>query len=293
MSEFDSKLETINKIFSLLFKFGIIIGGAILLSYAWRNSFFPGALSIGDGLLFIFVAMVFALFYMLFTISITCLGLKLKPMWLGVQWVLVKGAILYEKASGNTSDYKPFKIVKTDHSTWVFALIGLLFLVGFSLDDSKVLIQLILVMWVCAFMYSNYIERVDDIIELEKNENKTENDINKIKSYKGFQKVFLAAVLFTPLLVGGVTGRLSDGVMRAVGVKLDNTSVHIKMPYVAYLENKSVKGTNSSFGNEYKKYNNIDVIFSGFGKEVVLDVKVNKGESIRLNLPSDSIYLLD
>ena len=71
-------LEKTNELFKIAFKINLIIGGLVMMSYYYTIGFFPYDLSIGDGLLFIGVAITFGFIDLLFTTIFSCVGFKLR-----------------------------------------------------------------------------------------------------------------------------------------------------------------------------------------------------------------------
>jgi len=69
--------ENISKLFSIVIKTCLALGCSLVVSYLVRIGYFPQGLSLGDGLLFLMVAIPFGVFYALFLYSILSLGVAL------------------------------------------------------------------------------------------------------------------------------------------------------------------------------------------------------------------------
>ncbi|MNP74852.1 hypothetical protein D3C76_1717920 [compost metagenome] len=50
-------------------------------------------------------------------------------------------------------------------------------------------------------------------------------------------------------------------------------------------------GDKSNFGNEYLKYSNVNVLFQGIGKNVVVEKNIGK-DVISLPIPAESIFIV-
>jgi hypothetical protein len=206
----------------------------VLLFYCWGIGYFPRDISVGDGLLFILFAIAFGGVYMFFFMSLTSLGISLRPLWHGLQrlfLLLLKG---YEKVTGKETNYTPFVIEKGGLELLVFAIFGLFFIWGFSLADIKVLSTLVMCTWGCALLWSSYQQNSREIDQLENKESVTEEETKRLARLNNFQPVALGIILVIPLLIGGVSGKLLDGAMRLANVRADTATIHIKEPYVKF-----------------------------------------------------------
>src|SRR5699024_10521964 len=84
IEELDKKLDVLGKILSFSFKLGVLVGGSVLLFYCWKIGYFPQDASVGDGFLFIILAIAFGGVYLFFVMCLTSLGLLLRPVWHGL-----------------------------------------------------------------------------------------------------------------------------------------------------------------------------------------------------------------
>lgn len=276
---------------SLAFKLCVVLGGAVLLFYCWGIGYFPQDVSVGDGLLFILLAIAFGGVYMFFVMSLTSLGILLRPLWHRLQrlfLLLLKG---YEKVTGKETNYTPFVIEKGGIELLVFAVFGLFFIWWFSLSDIKVLSTLPMCTWGCALLWSSYQQNSREIDQLENKENVTEEETKRLARLNNFQPVALGIMLVIPLLIGGVSGRLLDGAMRLANVRADTATIHIKEPYVKYASEYGLQGLQSNFGSDYSKFEKTSILFNGFGKNIVIEAEGKDGRA-RLVVPSDHAYIV-
>lgn len=291
MEKLEKKLDVIEKILSLAFKFGVAIGSAVLLFYCWKIGYFPQDISVGDGLLFILLAIAFGGAYLFFVVCLTSLGLFLRPLWHGLQRLFVLLLKGYKKITGKTANYTPFAIEKGGSELFFFAILGLIFIWGFSLSDIKVLATLVLCVWGCALIWSSYQQNSREIDLLERRCNLTDDESKRFKQLTDFQPFLLVVILVVPLLIGGVSGKLLDGAMRLANVRDDTVVVHLKEPYVKYASEHGLKGGESNFGTEYSKFEKASILFNGFGKNSVIEFLGSNGR-VSLVIPSDYAYIV-
>lgn len=86
-------LEKINEMLKIAFKANLIIGGLVMMSYYYLIGFFPYDLSVGDGLLFIGVAIAFGFIDLLFITLFSCVGFKLR----GISLIITKTYVNFSK----------------------------------------------------------------------------------------------------------------------------------------------------------------------------------------------------
>ncbi|MCT8468466.1 hypothetical protein KZO85_07755 [Chromohalobacter canadensis] len=292
MNRFDKKLDIVNKLLNLSFKFGVIAGGAVVLFYSWKIGYFPKDVSLGDGFLFLLLAITFGGVYLFFVVSLTSLGIVLRPLWHVLQNLYLKGAELYKKLKNEPLDYPGFTIEKPGFEHFVLAIFGLFFVVFFGLPEVKVLGTLILCTWVCALMWSICQQNGREIRELRAEELESDEQKDRLKRLSDAQPIFLGILLVLPLLIGGVSGKLLDGAMRLANVRSDQVTVHIKKPYVKYADEHGFKGSESRFGADYSKFENSSVLFNGFGKNVVIELYDEGMAPEKLVIPSDHVHII-
>lgn len=291
INELDKKLDVLEKILSLAFKFGILIGGSVLIFYCRKIDYFPQDISVGDGLLFMLLAIAFGVVYLFFLLCLTSLGLSLRPVWHGLQnlfLLLLKG---YKRITGKTVSYTPFTIEKGGFELFIFAMFGLFFIWRFSLSDANVLPTLGLSTWGCALLWSTYQQNAREIDLLKHGGNLSDDESKRFKRLAAYQPFILGTILFVPLLIGGVSGKLLEGAMRLANVKADGAIIHLKEPYIKYATEHGLKGLQSNFGNGYSKFENISILFNGFGKDIVIEAMGTDGP-VSLVIPSDHAYIV-
>ncbi|WP_167607594.1 hypothetical protein [Cedecea colo] len=291
MNRLNDTIEVINSFINLSFKLGVALGGAVFIFYCWRIGYFPQDASVGDGLLLILLAIAFGGFYLFFIVCLTSLGIVLGPVWCGLQKLFSLLLIICKKITKKNIKHHPFTIEKARIEFWFFAMLGIFFVIWFSRFDIKILLTLTLCVWGCALMWSTYQQNYRDIFILEHKETPTDDDIKRLKNLNSAQPFIVVIFLILPLLVGGVTGELLDGTMRLANLRKDAAVVHIKEPYVTYAVEYGLTGEKSNFGGEYSKFSNVAILFNGFGRNVVIEMKKPIG-TVSLAIPSDHVYII-
>ncbi|HEY2454480.1 MAG TPA: hypothetical protein VGI71_18065 [Scandinavium sp.] len=291
MEDFEDRIDTVNNVLSLFVKVGVAFGGAVFLLYCLRIGYFPQDVSISDGLLFLLLAVVFGVLYLLFLVCLTSLGLALRPAWCGIYKCIFIALRGYNKVTGKSIALPSFSLDKLRVEFYFFALLGVWFIVGFSFTDIYALITLPLCTWGCALMWTAFQNNRRKIMELDDKLYVKLTDNLKLKSIEHQQSFIIIMVLILPLLISGVTGKLLDGAMRLANIRNDAATVHVKDPYANYISAYGLKGEKSSFGPDFAKFDGIPVLFSGFGKNVVIELTSPAG-AVSFAIPSDSIYLI-
>lgn len=291
INKLDTKIDFINKSLSLSFKLGVALGGAVLLCYCWEIGYFPQDVSVGDGLLFILLAVAFGGFYISFVFCLTSLGLVLRPIWHGLQYFLLLLLRICKKATGKSIKYTPFTIEKVGPVYLIFAFIGLFFVLGFGRSNATSLATLVLCAGVGALLWSFYQQNSREIIQLENKEDITNGESTRLKILYDIQVASPALILLMPLLIGGISGKLLDGAMRLANIRTDAAVVHIKEPYTKYAEEHGLNGNKSNFGDDYAKFDNVSILFNGIGKNIVIEMK-GSDRIFSMVIPSDDVHII-
>lgn len=292
MEHLRNKVVFISDTLSLAFKLGLLCGGSILLSYSWRIGYLPKNITLSDGLLLISLATMFGLVYLFFVLSITSLGILLGPVWHGLQRAFLPIAKIHAKIKKKKVGYPWFTIEKSILPITIFAISGLLFVIGAALESALSAVHLLLCAWVCAFIWSYHQQnarKINNVILLNAT---TETCREHKESLRRLQYITLAALLFVPLFYGGATGLLLDGVMRLSNFRVDLASVHIKQPYVLFAKEHGLNGSESKFGADFEKFENIKVLLSRIGTDVVLESQDSAGAKKTIIIPANHVYIV-
>lgn len=289
----DNRIAFFSEVLSLAFKFGLLFGGAILLFYGWGIGYIPKDISLSDGLLFTSLAIMFGLVYLFFVLSITSLGIFLRPIWHGLQNTLLQVVTAYKKLRKKKFVYQAFIIEKGKTPFLFFAFPGFLFFIGVASQNLFAAFQLTLCTWACAFLWSVYQQANRKINSFVVVDDLTTIDNERIKRLKVSQFFVLLALLVVPLIYGGTTGVIVDGVMRLSNFRVDLADVHIKQPYVTFANEHGLVGQPSIFGADFQKFDKVKVLLHRVGTDVVIERLNDKGRSQTLIIPADHIYIIE
>lgn len=292
LNTLDKNLDMISKALSLAFKLGVILGCSVFLSYCWRIGYFPRDVSVGDGLLFIMVAIAFGGIYLFFTLCLTNLGILLRPLWHGLQSTFQFALKLFNKVTNKNIEYRPFRVEQGRFENFVFAIFGLLFVWGFSQNNLKVFTTLMLSMWACAFMWSTHQQNSIEIRSIESKDDSSDDEKAKAERLRSHQLLLMIVIVSTPLFIGGVSDKLLDGAMRLANIRTEKAVVHIKEPYITYASESGVTGSKSNFGEKYTRIEDVIILFNGFGGNVVIKAKSGSNNYVNLTIPADHVYII-
>lgn len=288
-------MEKLNNMFTLAFKLGVAVGGAVLIFYGFRIGYVPQDISLENSLSLLYLAIIFGLFYLLLVTCLTALGFS-------ILWVLFKpllSYIKYRQAQDKDSKitfwlYATKKIfgAVTDIENIIYiiamppmACLAFLLILMFSFNDSKVILTLFISAIACGSLFHiNQIKLTKSVSKEPKEQ----------KSPMSFQYSILLLILFTPLLVGGISEKLIEETMRIVHMREYSMAVHIKKPYINQAIEYGLKGKSSSFGDEYCKFESITVLFKGVGRNIVINTiptNVDKNLIVPLVIPKDYIFI--
>ncbi|MFZ3003933.1 MAG: hypothetical protein WA071_26710 [Undibacterium umbellatum] len=76
-------------------------------------------------------------------------------------------------------------------------------------------------------------------------------------------------ILIVPLLIGGISGQLLEASMRAAHIRIEKTSIYLKEPYATLLP-KSLSKSSLNTPKDYLMFDEIKILFTGFGKTTVI-----------------------
>lgn len=277
------ELEKVNEIFKVVFKLSLIIGGLVMMCYYYAIGFIPYELSIGDGLFFIAVAISFGFIYLLFITLFTCVGFKFRCILL-----IIKKLYLKIRKQRESSDELLSMIPReTDKVIWIPSVFGWLLITKLSFSNNisnsfESLIMLIFLSWLCAHCVSSYWEI--------KKEEATKPRLLR-ENWKQLKSIYLVVIFLSPVFIGGLMSTMSTGAMRLMKIRQDNTTVHVGSPYNNFPLEAGVKGLPSQMGKEYLKFNNVDVLYTGPGKNTVLQFNSLGNHTFKLIFPSEFVFI--
>ncbi|MCW1834170.1 hypothetical protein OLZ33_19510 [Pantoea ananatis] len=226
--------EKINEVLKILFKISLIIGGLVMISYCYFINFFPYDLSIGDGLLFIGLALSFGIIYLFLITLFSCVGFKLR----GLLIVITKSITKIKRMEKYEEDLFSLIPKRTEMVLWFPAMLGWFIIIKLASPNniSKTITSLFILIflsWLSAHCISSYWEI--------KKEEFSNPEVPK-KNSTQLKLIYLIVFLIFPLLSEGVLSTMSTGAMRLMKIRQDLVTVHISNPYVQFAIEAGAKG---------------------------------------------------
>ncbi|OOE83848.1 hypothetical protein BZG73_10700 [Salinivibrio siamensis] len=77
----NNKIDLTSKIIRLIFQFFVSAGVLVVLFYCGRIGYYPTGLTVGDGLIFVAVALSFGFTYSMVVFMLYCTSIALTPLW--------------------------------------------------------------------------------------------------------------------------------------------------------------------------------------------------------------------
>lgn len=294
------KYDTIGKMFSLFLKASIAIGFIVLIFYLLMNSAYPENMSLGDGILFVVIAGVFGAIYLLFVSSLTAVGTL--PFSLKDSAAAIARILFQKKFKWRLIKHYVRKHFDTFLATFGLSILGgyivYLFILGAVKEgDLRTLIAAIGVPLASAYIWRSHqaleqkVRRLNLRISNTKNqlaESATEVPITLQRQPNRFTLVLL--LLAVPLPLGFGLKGVTNATMRAVNIREENVSIHIKEPYVTYMKEHRFEGKESPFKGGYLKYENFTLVMQNIGENVFL--RSNDGQELVVKIPKSHIMIV-
>lgn len=253
----EKQLEIIPKILKVALQLGIGVGALIIIIYSGKVGYYPSGLTIGDGLLFIAVALSFGLSYSIVVLVLFCTAVLLTPFWRVGQYILLKTYKLWLKVKRSTHQPEEFKFPPLTSDNVGIAFIGFIGLLVISLSYNKDpdvfsgLAGSVLLIAVCYLLYNS----------LDASEDDTEN---QKRSKKKVQLIFVFAIYLIPIIVGKFQGSVLDQTMRLIGVRSDTAIVQFDKGYQSFV--------NDILKKESKKTYEVKILYNGLGSSSVIEI---------------------
>ena len=286
-------LDSFLKIISALTKVGILIGGICVALYSMRIGHFPQDLTIGDGVLLIFIAASFGFIYLFYIYSLISLGIACSPVILPIFNSAMKAVNRHR-----TRPIAPqFEWVKFNFGSVLCALLAIVLIVALGRKDafaywSLPLLSLILYMLYSAFLSAGKkLKSIDEIHRSQVHTDQKDNvgALGDPSHIRRTQMGILAFILFAPLFYGGVSGQLLEIGMSMANIRKDHATVYVKSPYAFLLPEQNVSDLSPKLP-DYKRFDNVSVLFHGLGKRTVVSFDAG-GRRKNLTVPDDYIIL--
>lgn len=292
ITELVKNIEALLKGLTLASKIAILAGGMCICAYSLEIGHFPQGLTIGDGLLFMLTAACFGIIYVFFIGSLVSLGVVISPVIKGcLKLYMLTYKLRNERAPTQVYDFAKFQWLHL-----IFSVFSLQIIFWLGKNDSHAYWNLPLLSVALYFFYSTYLSSGEKVRKLKSSlqsvvqvGDKDSSVKNKIENLWKVQVVSLALILIIPMFVSGVTGQLLNGAMRKAHVRIENATILVKGPYASLLPS-ATQAAVQPLPNQYIKFENISILFTGLGNTTVLAFK-DGGTEKRLELPNDQLIV--
>ncbi len=275
-----------------------------MVFYCFNIGYFPTDLSISDTFILIALAFIFGLLY-----CFTLLALKAYSNL--VFWFLL---LLFNKFFKNEPEncrgnhsinyreltkycYRKYKPNLDTFFHLIFSTFWLLSLLLSRMIGWIEILSIFAVIFAASMLYErslfeHFERKVDAVLGGE--------GINRIE-FTNRKNFIITIVLMFALLIPIVSGMVSknyiDSSMQVLNLADNNVSAHIQHPYDQYLVEYGIRANESSFGDDYVKAENVDVLMQGLGSNVVLSIpkkiKNNKNKKVKVIIPKDKVHIID
>jgi len=290
-------LDSLSKVLNILFKLSMLVGGLCLLTYCVRIGYFPKDVGLGDGLIFLMLAACFGFIYIFFLSGLLGLGILFYPLFCAFQNIVLFVGRVINKKTNKQVENKKIKFIRPHIDSFLFGIIGLVFIFILGQSDHRVVLNLVLTSIMLALFVAIFLglsERSKEYNKVftspieHKNTISEDNARDKIfETKKGQIVIFLTALLF-PLILSGT---LLEGAMKIAGIRKDMTVVYLKPPFSKLIPNRLHDTTAIDLKNHSKAFKHVLVLFGGLGKKTVISFKLGEKEQ-KLIIPNESIFVL-
>ncbi|MCG8669374.1 MAG: hypothetical protein MI867_08155 [Pseudomonadales bacterium] len=242
----------------------IAVGLFILFFYVLRVGHYPTGITIGDGLLFVAIALCFGFLYSIISGLLFCIVITLTPFIRAIQraYFYIKRRTYHGEEKFDELPEIP-KITLDEANYSVIGFFGLIFLAILAFNDLSLFIGLAFSVFLMAVIY--WFRWVSS-----RNNNGNE-DSTKVW-------ILHLAIYFVPLFVGKFQGGLIDSTMSTTGVRNEKAHVLFLGDYKSF-----VKSTIGDSPNDIYK---AKVLFQGVGSNSVIEI-----EGKRFVVPNSMYYM--
>lgn len=282
-------LDLIDKSLGTAFKLGVFVGGLIFLLYCESIGYLPRDMSLGDGFFLVFVASGFGAVYILFSASLTCLGILMNPLWNGIHRCYVKAMVLVHKVRGSSFAREPLALKRAGLGQCMMGIAGACFVIGFALKSWIRLPLLLAAALLCTMLADAYENINSKLLDIDNSEERS-IEIEQRRAGLVRNKMFIPLMIFiAPLLVGGVATDIIAGAMRLMNIRRDDVVVNVRKPYSALIAEGGVAGAQSALGEEFTEYTHVNILLSGIGSNAVLSLKTEDNDMLSIAVPADQV----
>ncbi|WP_368677962.1 hypothetical protein [Acinetobacter lactucae] len=300
-------LKSLIEICLSMFKLGIGVGATCLIYYLIKIEYLPNEISLGDGFVVFFLAIVFSFTLLFFILSEIFLGMIIWEI-LTYFFILLTNSNFRKKLNNKlnkklklrnkTSNFLKFKIKKINYIfllplllipsiLFEFSLKGFFWasLIGLTTYLFSLIIYTLSKEYNFFHRFNSHTEKDEEIgfykglitqINIKNNEN-----INVIKTS------FLL-IIFIPIIYGSyffdIPFKIISSTMNLVSMRKNNTIIYLKKEYAEMILAPNKIKTK----NNYYPILKVNILFKGIGKSTYLELKDGKNIK-RFEIPNDAI----
>jgi hypothetical protein len=293
--------------FLSIFKLGIGIGATCLIYYLIEIEYLPNEISLGDGFILFFIAIVFSVFFFFFILAEIFLGMI---VWDISSFVFLKitSSDFRVKLNGKLNKwlgvkkernkFLRFKIKKINYFFLIPLLLIPVILFDFNLFGFiwAILIGLFLylffnIIYTLSKEY-NYFHRFRDHVEAEGDSGFYKGIITRINvkniDNQNTVKFSFLILIFMPIIYSGyffnVPFKMLSSTMKLVSMRKENTIIYVKREYAEIIMGSKAVSSKAN----YYPISKVTILFKGVGKNTYLQVEQNNIIQ-RLEVPNDAI----
>lgn len=293
-SNIKEKLEIFSSVASLMMKISLFIGGSAYLAYSYSNQFLPRGITLGDSLLFIFVALCFGLIYALSVFSLTNLGVAISPL---LKAIFHAANFVLRKT--NKKELPLTRLYKFNWSSLFFGAYGaliviLLWVKSWDLGVSALALSIALYFLLSSIVYwRSELDRLNREISSTLEIKNCDHSLLARDIKNNRTKVFLSIgfLALAPLIMSNISSTLVEGAMRRAGIRIDNAVAYLKSPYDQLISD-SLAAKECPAIAEYSCFR-LTISFTGAGSTTLVQgSNPISGKMISIEIPNEEIIIV-
>ncbi len=286
------QVDSISKYLSLLFKLSTLLGAFCFVLYCYRLNYFPTGVTIGDSLLFIIFAASFSLVYGFIIISLLSLGICVFYLLNPINKWIHRHIKEYKLRKTGVEIPAPIQFIKPELPHYFLALFGIYFILLMYELEPFVCLNLIATTFFLSVLWAAYHDNRLKPINFIQSNNEL-SDSQREENIKKTKMLFLTFIIFIPLLIGGISGRILDAGMKFSNLNIGESTVLIKPPYDKAIP-AIYKDTQPIYTEDgYTSFKNLKVKLLGIGQKTVIEFSIPKEKKPQtLAIPNDRIIVL-
>lgn len=280
-----TNFDIISHTLSLSFKIGLLVGSTCLFFYCKQIHYFPTGVTVGDSFLLVLLASCFSFIYGIFVAGLTGLGISLIFVFKIILWWL---RIQFHGENLTVPAKPAVPILSLTLALYGAVLIYTLYKLEAAAGLILPMISLALgwLVWGLQDSVPWFVKLASPASSTCAQDGNTKpKELHKTRVY-----AILILIGFLPLFFGGVSNLVLKAGMRLANLRQGRSVIWLRAPYSEML-NAKLKRTKRMLGRGFTKFSNIDILFSGFGQETVIEF--HSGRNIEhIVVPSKSVVIV-